>query len=275
MSLTTVGIAVLEPRGVVAAQERDLMYIAVLLGLVVLIPVFIMTFAIVWRYRESKGARYTPDWDHSTVMESIWWGLPCAIILVLSVITWNSSHRLDPFRALDSNTRPLTIQVVALQWKWLFIYPEQNIASVNFVQLPEHTPVRFEVTADGPMNSLWIPQLGGQIYAMAGMSTQLHLMADGLGSYRGSSANLSGAGFAGMHFMARSTSQQDFSAWVDQAKHQPVVLDAPAYAKLSRPSQNDMPATYAYSDPFLYDAIIHKYLGPVGGSPAGQLAGIE
>ncbi len=271
--LTVMGISVLDPGGVVAARERDLIITAVALGLLVVIPVFIMTFGIVWKYRDGRGARYTPDWDHNVIAESIWWGLPCLIILLLSVITWNSSHQLDPFKPLASTVKPITIQVVALPWKWLFIYPQQNIATVNYLQFPEQTPVRFEITADAPMNSFWIPRLGGQIYAMAGMSTELHLMADGPGSYRGSSANLSGRGFAGMKFIAQSTSSQDFSTWIDNVKQSPQILDLPAYNKLSRPSENNKPASYAYSDPALYDSIIQKYLGPVGGHHHGAPVG--
>lgn len=275
MSLHTAAIAVLDPQGVIAAQERDLIIIASVLGLLVVIPVFIMTFLIVWKYREHKGARYTPEWDHNLLVESIWWGIPCLIILALSVITWTSSHRLDPFKPLASTTRPMTIQVVALPWRWLFIYPEQGIATMNYVQFPEQTPVRFEITADAPMNSFWIPKLGGQIYAMTGMSTELHLMADGPGDYRGSSANLSGAGFAGMNFTARSSSLPEFSDWVQQVKTSSATMDVPTYNKVSQPNRNNKPSYYSWSDPGLYDAVIQKYLGPIGVDHDMHMAGVE
>src|SRR5476649_775967 len=177
-------IAVLSPKGQIADKERHLIILATLLMLIVVVPVYVMMFVIAWKYREGNTkARYTPDWDHSNGLEFLWWAIPMAIIAVLSVITFKSSHELDPFKALSSTKPPITIQVVALQWKWLFIYPNQNIASVNYFRMPANTPVDFEITADSPMNSFWIPQLGGQIYAMPGMSTELHLMADGVGKY--------------------------------------------------------------------------------------------
>jgi len=189
--------AVLDPKGVIATQQRDLMKKVLLLMFIVTIPVFALTAFIVWRYREGKDAAYKPDWDHNRLAETIWWGIPLVIILLISGLTWTSSHKLDPFRKIEaSNSEPIKIQVVALDWKWLFIYPKYNIATVNMAQIPEDTPIDFEVTADAPMNSFWIPQLGGQIYAMSGMATHLNLMADQPGEYRGSSANLSGEGFA-------------------------------------------------------------------------------
>jgi len=192
-------VAVFDSKGLIADKQRRLIITTVLLSLIVVVPVYVMAFAIAIRYRDSnKTAKYTPDWDHSRILEFIWWAVPCAIILVLAIITWNSSHDLDPFKALKSDKKPLTIEVVALQWKWLFIYPEQGIASVNLVGLPVDTPINFEITSDAPMNSFWLPQLGGQVYAMSGMSSELHLMADEPGTYNGVSANISGEGFAGI-----------------------------------------------------------------------------
>ena len=235
--------AIFHPAGPVAQQEWDLILMSFMLMLVVIIPVFILTAGIAWRYREGNTkASYRPDWDHSRLAESVWWGFPLTLITILSVITWNSTHHLDPFRPLASTTAPLTIQVVALEWKWLFIYPEQNIATVNTVHFPEDTPVRFEITADAPMNSFWIPSLGGQIYAMAGMSTQLQLLSDKPGSYRGSSANLSGRGFAGMHFQAIAEREYDFKQWVNQTKLSPQRLSQVSYDKLAVPTQNNPPA---------------------------------
>src|SRR5688572_21939694 len=170
-------VAVLEPAGSIAERQRGLIIFASLLSLIVVVPVFALTFYIAWKYRASnKKAKYTPDWDHHTGIEALWWAIPLALITILSVITYKTSHELDPFRPIASDKKPLTVQVVALQWKWLFIYPEQNIASVNFVQFPEDRPVNFQITSDAPMNSFWIPQLGGQMYAMSGMNTKLHLI---------------------------------------------------------------------------------------------------
>jgi cytochrome o ubiquinol oxidase subunit 2 len=271
-------IAVLTPAGEVGQKERRLIIIATLLCLAVVIPVFILTAYIAWTYRESnQKAKYSPSWDHSPVLEITWWAIPLAIITVLAVITWRSSHELDPFRALSSSQPPLAVQVVALQWKWLFIYPEQDIASVNFVQLPLNRPVNFEITSDAPMNSFWIPKLGGQIYAMSGMSTQLHLTADQIGEYPGSSANISGRGFAGMGFMAKVSSQADFNEWVNSVKQTPDTLSLAQYNQLSQPSENNPVALYAGSTPNLFHDVMMKYMAP-GSALASQgygLAGVE
>jgi cytochrome o ubiquinol oxidase subunit 2 len=174
-------------------------------------------------------------------------------------LIWNSSHDLDPYKPLDSAVKPVTIQVVALRWKWLFIYPEQGVASVNYVQFPEDTPVNFVITSDAPMNSFWIPQLGGQVYAMPGMSTKLHLIADHTGDYAGSSANLSGAGFASMKFRARSTSSSDFDEWVRTIKQSDSLLTADNYANdLAMPSQNNPVEYYMLGDDNLYESALGK-----------------
>ena len=256
-------VAIFDPRGLIALQERNLIITAVLLMLIVVIPVFALTFIIAWRYRASNtDATYTPDHDHDLRAELVWWTIPCIIILILATITWKSTHELDPFRPLASHTKPITIQVVALDWKWLFIYPEQNIATVNFVQFPANTPVDFQITADAPMNSFWIPQLGGQIYAMAGMVTQLHLIADEVGSYSGASANFSGPGFSGMRFTAQSISQDDFDAWVQSVKQVPSTLSLDEYNTLSAPSEDTPIKYYSSTDKSLYNAIVMKFMAP-------------
>lgn len=255
-------IAVLQPAGTIGHQERNLMYFALLLSLIVVIPVFGLTFFIAWKYREGHKADYQPDFDHSRAIEVIWWLIPAALLLIIAVVTWNSSHQLDPFRPLASDQPPLTIQVVALDWKWLFIYPGQQVASVNDVRFPVGTPVDFKITADAPMNSFWIPQLGGQIYAMPGMSTQLHLEADRAGSFRGVSANISGRGFAGMDFTARATSQAVFDQWINHARQSANHLTLDSYTKLAQPSTNNPPAHYVVDQPNLYDTIVMKYMTP-------------
>lgn len=261
-------IPVLQPRGTIGIQERKLIYIGLALAALVVIPVYTMTIMIAWKYRAGNTeARYTPDWDGHRLIEIIWWAIPGAIILVLSIITWNSSHALDPFRPLSSTKPPLTIQVVSLDWKWLFIYPQQRIASVNLVQMPVNVPVNFELTSDSVMNSFWVPALGSQIYTMPGMSTQVHLMATQAGSYRGSSANISGEGFAGMDFTAKAASQNEFNTWVKQAQASSNYLDLASYDSLARPSQNVPAAYYSHADSSLYDYIIGKYVAPVFISP--------
>lgn len=255
--------AMVNPKGIIALKERDLMIAATLLMLVVVIPVFVLTFYICWQYRSSnKEAIYAPEWDHSISAELIWWGFPLMIITVLSLLTLETTYELDPFRPLESDVKPLKIQVVALQWKWLFIYPEQKIATVNYFQIPEKTPINFEITAEAPMNSFWIPQLGGQIYAMPGMNTKLHLIADEPGNYRGSSANISGTGFAGMVFTARATSEADFNKWVESAKTSKEAFGAEQYKALVEPSEYNPEATYALKDADLFNQIVMKYMMP-------------
>lgn len=255
-------IAILQPAGTIAEQQRNLIIFASILGLVVIVPVFILLAFILWRFRDGNvKAKYRPNWDGSRKLETIWWGIPIVIILILAVVTWNTSHSLDPYQPLESSTKPLRIQVIALQWKWLFIYPDQQIASVNYVQIPEDTPVNFEITSDAPMNSFWIPQLGGQVYAMSGMSTQLHLMADNPGSYNGVSANISGEGFAGMKFTVDAVSNADFDNWVQQTASGNSRLDQTTYQKLAQPSSNEPVTLFAASEPGLYDSVIRRYMG--------------
>jgi cytochrome o ubiquinol oxidase subunit 2 len=261
-------IPVLEPRGPVAQQEQHLIFITLLLSLIVVVPVFSLLFVISWKYREGnpKKSKYSPDLAGNRIIETVWWLIPSAIILAMGIIIWNSSHTLDPYRPLKAATSPVTIQVVALDWKWLFIYPEQHIASVNFVQFPRQTPVDFQITSDSVMNSFWIPQLGSQIYAMPGMSTQLHLLANTDGSFYGSSANISGDGFAGMNFIAKASSANDFNQWVKSVKRSPNGLNQAAYDRLALPSQNNPVTYYASGSSDLYDTIINKYLAPIGGT---------
>ena len=261
-------VAVLQPRGPIGQKERQLIIIGGLLALIVVIPVFIMATVIAVKYRESNHrAKYSPEYDHSRVFETLWWGIPIIIIGILSVVAWNSSHALDPYKALAVSQKPITIQVVALDWKWLFFYPQQDIASVNFVQLPVNKPVDFQITSDSVMNSFWIPQLGGQIYAMPGMKTQLHLMADQSGDYNGSSANISGRGFSGMTFTARASTQANFDKWVKMASRSPDPLNQTAYNKLAQPSQNNPVAYYSPVGSSLYDNIMIKYMMPLTNAP--------
>ena len=260
---------VLNPAGEIATKERNLIVITALLALIVVVPVFALTGYIVWKFREGKDSKYTPDWDRSPVLETIWWGLPMAIITILAVITWNSSHQLDPYRPLASDKAPLNVQVIALDWKWLFIYPDEKIATVNYLRIPINRPVNFAITSDAPMNSFWVPRLGGQIYAMSGMSTQLHLMADQTGVFNGSSANISGRGFAGMNFKVQAVNQNQFDNWADLVRASPDNLSFAEYSKLARPSENNKVVIYAEPADNLYDSVVTQYMG-VGHSLADQ-----
>ena len=229
-------LPVLLPSGSIGIAERNLMLQAVFLMLIVVIPVFILIIFIGWHYRAGNtSAKYTPNWENSRMEEFIWWSIPFEIVLVLAALTWSSTHTLDPAKALIHPEQPLVVEVVALPWKWLFIYPEEGIASLNEVALPADRPIEFRITADAPMNSFWIPALGGQMYAMTGMTTTLHLIAAQPGNYQGLSANYSGEGFAQMRFTARAMNAADFNAWVAQARQSPDSLTKETYASLRKP----------------------------------------
>lgn len=262
--LSSVNFQVLNPEGPIGQKERNLIILAVALSLIVVIPVYFMLITFAWKYREgNKKAKYDPSFDHSRLIESVWWGVPLIIITVLAVVTWKSSAELDPFKPLQSDVEPLTIQVVALQWKWLFIYPEQNIATVNLVQFPEKTPVEFQLTGQAPMNSFWIPSLGGQIYAMTGMSNKLNLMAETVGSYQGLSANISGAGFSDMAFVANSVSSSDFEKWIGLVRLYSNSLSMDNYNQLAKPSKRVPIVYYSSVEKNLYSRVIAKYMGPM------------
>lgn len=254
-------VAVLAPRGEIALAQKKLLYFAVILSLLVLAPTYYMLYTFAWRYREGHSKGYTPKWDSNKKLEAVWWGVPILIISVLAVVAWTTSHSLDPYKALASNKEPLQVQVVALQYKWLFIYPQQNVASVNKLVIPVNRPVEFTITSDAPMNSFWIPQLGGQIYAMAGMSTKLNLNATSVGQYRGVSANLSGAGFADMSFMADARSEEDFVSWVSslRSNQKLPVLNEQTYDVLSRPASSKV-LYFRSADSALYNNVIMKYM---------------
>lgn len=255
------GIALLSPEGKIAGHQRDLLLFAVGLSLIVIVPVFTLIFYIAWKYNENnKKVQYTPLWDHNHRLEILWWGVPVILVLILAIVTWKSSHDLDPYKAIQSNKKPVTIQVVALEWKWLFIYPEQRIATVNHITIPENTPINFKITADAPMNSFWIPKLGGQVYAMSGMETKLHLMADQTGTYRGVAANLSGEGHAGMKFTVNSVSEGDFGTWVNTTRQSPDFLNNDTYATLAKKSKDNPKASYSQVQPTLYNDILTKYM---------------
>lgn len=261
--VSTHNVPVLEPKGMIGHKERELIFTASLLMLLVVIPVFVMTWVFAVKFREGKSKdQHDPEWAHSNTLEALWWGVPCVIIVILAVLTYKTSHELNPFKPIESDKRPMTVQVVALQWKWLFIYPEQGIATVNYLQFPEKTPINFEITADAPMNSFWIPQLGGQIYAMPAMRTKLHLIADEVGTYAGSSSNFSGKWFDGMRFQVTSSTDGDFANWVQTVKQNGGVMDIEAYRDLVKPSGYNPVSSYILRDGTLFDQIIEQYEPP-------------
>lgn len=254
-------IAVLFPKGLIAYEERNLLFIVQGLMLIVILPVYILTFIFSWIYRaDNPNGKYDPDLVDHVGLECLWWGIPFIMVLIISALTWVKTHELDPYKPIESKNREMTIQVVALQWKWLFIYPEEKIASLNFLQIPKETPIRFEISADAPMNSFWIPHLGGQIYAMPGMSTLLHLVADETGDFRGSSANISGKGFSKMHFVTRASTKDDYDTFVQNAKKSNKFLDKKEYERIRKPSEDNPVELFNLKDDHLFESIMHESL---------------
>ena len=262
-------MVVMDPKGPVGMQEKDLIILAVLLMLIPVIPVIFMTLWFAWRYRASNTkATYAPDFEHSNRIEAVVWAIPTLIIIALGAVTWVSTHALDPRAPLaampgqtgagQSAVKPIEVEVVSLDWKWLFIYPDYHVASVNELALPVGTPVHFKLTSATVMNSFFIPQLGSQIYTMTGMQTQLSLRADQAGTYDGMSANYSGEGFAGMKFQARALAPADFDAWIKQAQASPTALDNAAYATLAQRGMTDKPVFYSAPDPALFHQILNN-----------------
>ncbi|MDI3271062.1 ubiquinol oxidase subunit II [Pseudomonas sp. AL03] len=266
--LSGCNMTLLNPTGQVGLEQRNLIITATLLMLLVVVPVIVMTFLFAWKYRATNtNAVYTPKWSHSTKIEIAVWAVPVLIIIALGYVTYVSTHALDPYKPLESDVKPITIEVVSLDWKWVFIYPEQGIATVNKIVFPTNTPVNFKVTSDSVMNSFFIPGLGGQIYAMAGMQTKLHLIANRDAEMEGISANYSGAGFTGMKFKAISTSQENFDAWVSEVKKAPKQLEKAEYEALTKPSQNNPIELYSSVTPNLFQIIVDKYEGMKPGKP--------
>ncbi len=261
-------MVVLSPSGYIATQQANLLVISTVLMLVIIVPVIVLTLVFAWRYRASNtAARYTPDWDHSIQLELLIWSVPLLIIIALGALTWIGTHTLDPYRPLDVRQAPrdlptLNIQVVALDWKWLFIYPDHGIAVVNELAAPVDVPVRFSITSSSVMNSFFVPALAGQIYAMPAMETRLHAIINRPGEYQGFSANYSGAGFSHMRFKFFGTSAAEFDAWVQKAKASGQELSRDAYVQLERPSEREPVRRFGTVAPSLFEAIVNRCVDP-------------
>jgi cytochrome o ubiquinol oxidase subunit II len=264
---------VMNPAGDVARQESHLILWATGLMLLIIIPVMALTVLFAWRYRASNDdAEYRPDWDHSTGLELIIWAAPLMIIIALGALTWVGTHTLDPYRSLSrigfnrptdaARVRPLEIQVVALDWKWLFIYPEQGVATINELVLPVDRPVRFRMTSATQMNTLWVPTMAGMIYSMAGMETVLHGVINKPGKYAGRSANYSGAGFSGMRFWAYALPERQFDTWATRLRGQTRRLDAATYLRLERPTENVRPFGFGAVEGGLFNRVVQMCVQP-------------
>lgn len=250
----------LAPQGPVAADQRYLLLLVIGLTLVVVIPVIVLMPWVVWRYRrKASKSEYRPEWEFSLPLEILAWGVPLIVVAILGYILWGQAHKLDPYRALPSNQAPLQVQVVGLDWKWLFIYPQQHIATVNQLAIPVGRPVHLTMTSDTVMLSLLIPRLAGQIYAMAGMKTQLNLQADHPGRFRGENTQYNGRGFQNQKFDTLAMSDADFAQWVASVRRSDLPLTCMAYGKLEKKSVIDTPRRYAEVQPGLFRWVVAKY----------------
>ncbi len=270
--LTGCNTVVMNPAGDVAVQQAQLIAVSTALMLLIIVPVIALTLLFAWRYRQSnRQAPYTPDWDHSTGLELVIWGAPLLIIIALGLLTWISTHTLDPYRPLQRLDRTralppelpvLEVEVVAMDWKWLFIYPQEGVATVNELAAPVDRPIRLRITATRMMNSFFVPALAGQIYAMGGMQSQLHAVINQAGSYEGFSANYSGAGFSDMRFQFLGLSPTDFEAWLARNRADGGTLDRTRYRALERPSVREPVLRFAQVEPGLFSAILERCVDP-------------
>jgi cytochrome o ubiquinol oxidase subunit 2 len=256
---------VLDPKGPIAAAGREILFNSLAIMLAIVIPTILATLGVAWWFRSSnRRARYRPDFTYSGRLELLVWSIPAMTVLLVGGVAWIGAHDLDPRKPIASDVEPLRVQVVSLDWKWLFIYPDQGIASVNHLTVPVGTPVSFELTSSGVMNSFFVPQLGSQIYTMAGMVTRLHLQADHEGSYPGLSANYSGEGFADMRFAVDAVPPEAFAQWIDGARSAGPMLDAGTYAALAKPSSAVAPFTYRSVAADLFNGILGSAMHPRG-----------
>jgi cytochrome o ubiquinol oxidase subunit 2 len=250
---------ILDPHGPIGVDERSIIILSTCLMLIVVVPVIAMTLAFAWRYRESnEEATFAPDWAHSNKIEAVIWLVPCLIVAVLGYVTWTSTHKLDPYRTIAAAAKPIQVEVVSLDWKWLFIYPDLKIASVNELAFPVGTPVNFRLTSSSVMDSFFIPELGSQIYTMPGMQTKLSLLASTPGTYEGISANYSGDGFSDMHFAARAMPRAAFDKWVANVRNGGGDLTMAAYRQLATPSERVPVAYYGDVEPMVYHDVLNE-----------------
>ncbi len=271
IALTACQPAVLDPRGTVGIAEKMILIDSLAIMLAIVIPTIAATLAFAWWFRTSNTrAAHLPDWAYSGRIEFIVWSIPVLVIMLLGGVAWISSHDLDPAKPLTSNTPPIEVQAVSLDWKWLFIYPSQGVASVNRLVVPAGVPIHFSLTSASVMNAFFIPQLGSMIYTMNGMTTQLNLQADAAGTFRGLSSHFSGDGFADMHFEVLALPAEGFTAWIEATRKTGPTLDSASYAALARQSVNTAAFTYRAADPKLFEQIVTQKLPPGPGPRTGR-----
>jgi cytochrome o ubiquinol oxidase subunit II len=263
LAMTGCNRGILDPVGPIGAQEKQLLINSTAIMLAIVIPTMVATVAVAWWFRRgNRRAEYRPDWEYSGAIEMVVWSIPALTILLLGGITWIGSHDLEPSRPLKSSVPALKIDVVSLDWKWLFIYPDQGVATVNQLVVPAGTPVSFRLTSATVWNSFFVPQMGTMIYTMPRMTTRLNLQANRQGVYDGLSSHFSGDGFSGMQFKVQAVPPQQFAAWAQGAHGQGRALDGTSYAELSKPSSYVKPMTYGAVAPGLFDAIVANRAPP-------------
>jgi cytochrome o ubiquinol oxidase subunit 2 len=258
-------LIVLNSKGPIGQEETTLIYMSIGAMLIVIVPVFVMTYLFVKRYRDSNNnADYQPNWVHSTKVELVIWLVPFLIVAFLSYLVWVKTYELDPYKPIASDHKPLNIEVISMDWNWLFIYPDYNIAMVNELVIPEKVPLSFRLTSATVMTSFFIPQLGSQMYAMAGMQTKLHLLADETGTYEGHNIEFSGEGYDTMHFEVIAKTMQDFEEWMNEVKEKNNQLDLAAYKHLSQPSTNYPITIFSPVEPGLFNHVMQSFVGWMG-----------
>jgi cytochrome o ubiquinol oxidase subunit 2 len=261
---------ILDPQGPIGAAEKAILIDSVAIMLAIVVPTILATFAFAFWFRASNAkAFYWPDWEYSGRIELVVWSIPALTVILLGGVAWIGAHQLDPPKPIAGSSRPLTIQAVSLDWKWLFIYPDQKVATINTLTVPAGVPLQFQLTSASVMNAFFIPQLGSMIYTMNGMATRLNLRADATGTFQGLSAQFSGDGFADMHFDVHVVTSEQFSKWAQDAANAQQALDAQSYQQIAKPSMKDPPAIYRLADPDIFASIVTQKLPPSPGAQAG------
>jgi cytochrome o ubiquinol oxidase subunit 2 len=261
---------ILDPQGPIGAADTAILIDSVAIMLAIVLPTIVAIFAFAFWFRASNTkARYLPNWEYSGRIELVVWSVPALTIILLGGVAWIGAHQLDPAKAVEGSAKPLTIQAVSLDWKWLFIYPDQRVATINTLTVPAGVPLRFELTSSSVMNVFFIPQFGSMIYTMNGMATQLNLRADRPGTFQGLSAHFSGDGFSDMHFDVHVVPSEQFSKWAQDASRAEKSLDELSYGEIAKPSMKSQPAVYRLADPHLFNSIVTQKLPPSPGAQAG------
>ena len=261
---------ILDPQGPIGAAEKTILIDSLGIMLAIVVPTILATFAFAYWFRASNSkAFYWPDWEYSGRIELVVWAIPALTVILLGGVAWIGAHQLDPPKQIAGSSSPLTIQVVSLDWKWLFIYPDQKVATINTLTVPAGVPLQFQLTSASVMNAFFIPQFGSMIYTMNGMTTRLNLQADRLGTFQGLSAQFSGDGFADMHFDGHVVPSEQFPKWAEDASNAGKPLDAQSYQQIAKPSMKNEPAIYRLADPDLFRSIATQKIPPSPGAQAG------